>query len=397
MHDPLQPVEHAGLPPSLLSLQAPDVTDATLDAALDARRTPIVDGASCVFWFRGDADSVAVDHRVMGMQLPLPLHRLSGTSWWYVTVDVPHGARIEYRLLVTRAGSTEHILDPRNDRVARGPLSENSVLEADGYITPDWALQDSSVPQGAISEVHMQSRALRRQVRVTIYAPAAVRPSRRYPLLVVHDGGDFLEYACLGTVLDNLMHRRLMAPAFVALLHPKDRMREYAANPAHGRFVTTELLTNLDETLPIRDDGDGRVLLGASLGAVASLAAAVRAPGRFGGLLLVSGSFRTDMAGWPGGPRAIEQTTRYLSSLQRRPRRVARRIFQTYGRFEPLAEPNRAITPMLRGMTDDIRIFEALDGHSWINWRDRLGDALGWLLPPQMAENFERLGERRAS
>ena len=24
---------------------------------------------------------------------------------------------------------------------------------------------------------------------------------------------------------------------------------------------------------------------------------------------------------------------------------------------------------------------EARDGHSWDNWRDRLGDALGWIYP----------------
>ena len=40
-----------------------------------------------------------------------------------------------------------------------------------------------------------------------LYLPARFRRTRRYPLLVVHDGHDYLRYAALGTILDNLIHR----------------------------------------------------------------------------------------------------------------------------------------------------------------------------------------------
>jgi enterochelin esterase-like enzyme len=33
-----------------------------------------------------------------------------------------------------------------------------------------------------------------------------LEPDARYPLLIVHDGGDYLDYASMKIVLDNLIH-----------------------------------------------------------------------------------------------------------------------------------------------------------------------------------------------
>ena len=48
------------------------------------------------------------------------------------------------------------------------------------------------------------SQAQRRDNRVTVYLPARYSLDARYPLLIVHDGGDFLEYAAMKTVLEKL-------------------------------------------------------------------------------------------------------------------------------------------------------------------------------------------------
>ena len=40
-----------------------------------------------------------------------------------------------------------------------------------------------------------------------VYLPARFRKTRRYPLLFVHDGHDYLRYASLGAILDNLIDR----------------------------------------------------------------------------------------------------------------------------------------------------------------------------------------------
>jgi len=366
----------------ITALQAKGVTPAVVEHLLEQHGVPIVEGPTCTFVWRGDADLVAVEHRVAGLPAPLPMRRLRSSDLWYVTTQFPRGARVEYRLMVRHGDRVENMLDPLNPRVARGPTSEMSVLLTDGYVTPDWTQHDPEAPPGIVTELILASRALRRNALVLVYAPARVVRGHRYPLLVMHDGKEFLEYSALGTVLDNLMHRRLIADCFVACTHPHDRMREYTASAAHTRFVNTELVPELESTLPLGGEPGSRVLGGASLGAVASLATASRRPGMYGGLLLMSGSFRSSL---PGGMPALTSVVRLVSSLQARPRWVAPRIFQTYGAFEPLAEPNRAMTPALRRMTDELHVVEGLDGHNWTNWRDRLLEGLSWLLPPGAA------------
>ena len=353
-----------------------------IDQLLREQRIPIVEGSTCTFLWRGEADWVGIEHRMTAVPIPLPLRRLKGTDLWYASVELPRGARIQYRILVRRGDQIESMDDPLNPRVAGDPIGSQSVLEADGYVTPDWTYPDPAAVPGDLVDLRIASRALRRDAHVTLYIPSRMRRDRRMPLMVVHDGGDFLRYSSMATVLDNLMHRRLMADCVVAFTHPGDRLREYAASAAHSRFLTTELVPQIEGSLQLVGEPRGRVLMGASFGGVAALAAAVRAPGFYGALLLESPSLRFTEATAPatfGG--VFEPVVRFVNSVRATPKKVTTRIFLTFGAFEPLAVPDRAMVEVLERMCDELRVVEALDGHNWISWRDRLRDGLGWLFP----------------
>ena len=367
---------------ALTRLLSEGSTPEAIDELLREHRVPLVDGPTCTFLWRGEADWVGVEHRMLGVPIPLPLRRMKGTDLWRASVELPRGARIQYRILVRRGEHTESVNDPLNPRVVGDAVGSQSVLEADGYVTPDWAHPDPAAVGGELVDLRIPSKALRREAHVTLYVPSRRRSDRRMRLLVVHDGGDFLHYSSMGTVLDNLMHRRLIADCVVAFTHPGDRLREYGASAAHSRFLTTELVPQIEGSLRLRGDPRGRVLMGASFGGVAALSAAVRTPGFYGALLLESPSLRFTEAATPGTfGEAFEPVVRFVNSLRSTPKKVTERIFLTFGAFEPLAVPDRAMAPVLERMCDEMRVVEALDGHNWINWRDRLLDGLGWLFP----------------
>jgi enterochelin esterase-like enzyme len=369
-------------PRALTRLRSEGNSPEAIDQLLREQRIPLVEGTTCTFLWRGEADAVAIEHRMLEMPMPLPLRRLKGTDLWYASVELPRGARIQYRILVRRGDHTESIDDPLNPRVVGDAIGSQSVLEADGYVTPDWTYPDPAAVSGELVDLRIPSRALRREAHVTLYIPSRMRRDRRMPLLVVHDGGDFLHFSSMATVLDNLMHRRLMADCVVAFTHPGDRLREYSATAAHSRFLTTELVPQVEGSLRLRGDPRGRVLMGASFGGVAALSAAVRAPGFYGALLLESPSLRFTEATPPGTfGEMFAPVVRFVNSIRARPKKVTDRIFLTYGAFEPLAVPDRAMVEVLERMCDELRVVEALDGHNWINWRDRLLDGLGWLFP----------------
>lgn len=310
------------------------------------------------------------------------MRRLRGTDLWSASVELPRGARMEYRLLVRHGEHTESILDPLNARSVTGPASEMSVLEADGYQAPWWARPNQGSVPGELTEFAIPSRALRRDAHVSVYTPARMHRDDRLPLLVLHDGGDFINHAAIIPVLDNLMDRRLIADCVVALTHPEDRLREYGASAAHSRFLTAELVPELERRLPLRGEPAGRVLAGASFGGIAALTAAVRAPGFYGGLMLQSASFLFTLVGrnHEGGP-AFDPVVRFVNSVRSGPERITERIFLSYGAFEQSAHRNLAMVETLEKMADDVRVVQSLDGHTWTGWRDRMLDGLGWLFP----------------
>jgi enterochelin esterase-like enzyme len=355
---------------------------AAVERFLSRHEVPIVEGYRCTFLFRGEADEVYLVHRIFGLPGHPPLRRLRGTDLWYTVLELPEGSRVEYQLEVVRGGQRERFNDPLNPRLAHSPVGSSSVCYAHGYAVPDWTVPDPDARAGSLVDLVAPSRALRRDTPVTLYLPARFRRTGRYPLLIVHDGGDYLGYAAAKTVLDNLIHRLDMAETIVAFTYPGDRLTEYANSAAHARYLTAELLPRLEAEFPLAGTPSGRCLMGASFGAVACLATANRYPGVYGSLLVQSGSFVfTDIGNDHGGGPPFEPVVKFVNRYRAAPRRVADRMFVSCGVYEPLIVPNRSMVTVFEAAGMAVRYVEARDGHSWENWRDRLREGLSWIFP----------------
>jgi enterochelin esterase-like enzyme len=355
---------------------------ATVDAFLADRASPIIEGDRATFVFRGEADEVALIHWIVGLSNRIPLQRVDGTDLWYVVIELPAGSRVEYKLDIRRGDHSEWIDDPRNPNVSHNPFGTNSAAYGRGYATPEWARPDPEARPGTLTDLVVPSNALERDAHVTLYLPARFRRRTHYPLLVVHDGGDYLQYSAAKTVLDNLIHRLDMAEVIVAFTHPGDRLVEYPNNAAHARYIASELLPKLEADLPLIAQPAARCLMGASFGAVASLSTAVWYPDVFGSLVLQSGSFVfTDIGSDHGGGPAFDPVVDFVNAYRAHPLRVADRLFVTCGMYEPLIVPNRSMVPTFQAAGMEVRYVEARDGHNWENWRDRLREGLSWIYP----------------
>ena len=363
--------------------QQTEIDGATVDRFLARYEAPLVEDRFCTFLFRGEADTVRLAVRIIGLPDRLPMRRVQNTDLWYVILEVPEGSRIEYQLEVCREGRTEVLNDPLNPKISYGPVGNSSVCFGHGYVTPDWTIPDPEAPPGELRDLVVYSDALGSEYPVTLYLPARAHLTGTYPLLFVHDGGDFLRYAAFQTVLDNLIHRGLMAETVVAFLHPKDRLTEYADSAEHAEFVTKELLPLLESELPLSRSPSSRCLLGSSFGAIASLSTARRYPGMYGSLVLMSGSFVFASNGAPhGGGPAFDPVVEFVNDFRKQPTKVADRLFMSCGAFEPLVIRQRPMLETFESVGMHVRYVEPNDGHTWVNWRDRLCDALSWVTPP---------------
>ena len=218
-------------------------------------------------------------------------------------------------------------------------------------------------------------------VPVTLYYPARYRTNRRYSLLVVHDGGDYLKFAGLDTILDNLIHRFEIPGLVAACVESTNRIEEYAHHPPHAEFLVNELVPQLERDLPLEGGPANRGLMGASFGAVASLSAAWNHPGFFGRLLLQSGSFAFSDIGPHQRDAVFDPVVKFVNAFRSEPNSPAQKIYVSCGVYESLIYENRSLIPLLQAHGMQVRYEEVRDAHNWENWRDRLRSGLSWLFP----------------
>ena len=353
---------------------------AALDRFLLAHDVPLVDREGVTFLFRGTADAVFLRLFIAGLPAAQPLERVAGSDLWLLRFELPPGSRFEYKFEVVRGASNEWITDPMNPNKAADPFGANSVCQGFGYLPPEWSLPDAAARAGSFDEFALDSRHLGRR-HARLYLPARFRRNRRYPLLVLHDGTDYVRYAQLKSVLDNLIHRLEIPPLIAVLTDSPDRLHEYVGFDAHADFLVEDLLPAVAGRVPLDGDPATRCAMGASLGGVASLHAAWRHPGTFGRLLLQSGSFAfTDIGENKRGP-VFEPVVRFMNAFRAGPGRPAERIYVSCGIYESLIYENRSLVPLLQKQRLQVRYEEARDGHNWQNWRDRLRAGLTYLFP----------------
>lgn len=354
---------------------------AAIDAFIEGREFPLVDEQDITFVYRGQADQVLLRCWISGLNTAQPLELLDGSDLWAVSIELPQGSRIEYKFERVTGGDHALILDPLNPMRAHDPFGANSVCQGAGYERPEWTLPDPDARNGALLGARVFSTAFAEERDIQVYLPARFRRNRRYPLLIVHDGVDYLQFAALGTVLDNLIHNLEIPPMIVALTQSPDRLKEYGADDRHAAFIADDLLPYMAREYPLIDEPRARGLMGASFGGVATLHTAWRKPGLFGALLLQSGSFAfSDLGQHKRGP-VFDPVVRFMNEFRQTPNRPAIKMYVSCGIYESLIYENRSLVPLLQRQKIDVRFEEVRDAHNWENWRDRLQNGLSWLFP----------------
>jgi enterochelin esterase family protein len=296
---------------------------------------------------------------------------------WVARVPAPPVDRIEYLLVVRTTDGEATALDPANPLRVDGVFGELSVLELPGYHRPAW-VSAGTAPWHA-EPVVVGTADPRLAVEGELLTPPGVADDTALPLLVVHDGP---EYVRLARLLDHLHwlaagDRELRCR--VLSLRPVDRDRAYAASPAYTQALVERALPQAAELAPVAGTPLG---LGASLGGLALAHAAATYPGSFAGLLCQSGSFFLERYD------AHERRWRYFDDVLAATRAlhadpsplagVAVRL--TAGLGEENLENNRALATRLAALGVDASIVEGRSGHSFTAWRDLLHPTLGALI-----------------
>ena len=324
--------------------------------------TPLIDGGSATFLWHGAGDlpHLIGDFTGWGRE-PMRLAEIE-PGVWGCTLSFPRDAYVEYQF-VLRYDISERVADPLNPRlVYNGVDSVNHWFAMPEYPPPELIRRKPGVARGAISEHWLETDVFTGDThrKLYLYHPPVEEPT---PLVIVWDGGDYLNRGHLNAIVDNLIAEQRIRPLALALIENGQSARfvEYMQNEATLGLLSEIVLPFAAEHLTLIDPADEpgvHGVLGSSMGGLMALYAGLRAPDVIGHVICQSGAF------WFGGRDMLivdYVKTHPLPPLQ---------IWQDVGTLEALLDGNRQMNALLRGKGGDVTYREFSGGHNQTMWSD---------------------------
>jgi enterochelin esterase family protein len=341
------------------------------------KTTPLIEPDHRVhFLYRGEARRVTIPGDFNSWDKnAFPMFRLDGTDLWYLTRQFPPDARLDYKFVID---GRQWILDPDNPLTCTGGYGPNSELRMPAYIPPPEIEESPGIPHGTLADTSFDSRHLGNRRPIQIYLPpgydsvnaddAVDAAEHRYPLILFHDGLEYVSLAQADRVLDYLIHHQRIEPAVAVFVPPVDRRGEYVGDrrAAFTRFIVEELIPWVDAHYRTDPRPDRRAVMGASNGGDISLWLGISHPGVFGHIGAQSTTIRDDV----------------LDLFQNRPTQDLT-LSLDLGTYDiPGIIPRvRSFIPVLEEKGYRFRYGEYPEGHSWGLWRAHIDDALEMFFP----------------
>ncbi len=344
--------------------KTPEVKRASLvEEYLGSAEVPVVEGTSVWFVYRDPAASsvsVAGDFNdwKAGMDI---LEKVPGTDLFYLRMEYESDARLDYKFVID---GSRWVLDPLNPARVTGGFGPNCELAMPGYLQPPEIIFDPDIPHGEVIEERFVSEILGNERGIYFYLPPGYSDGEEiYPVLFIHDGGEYISLGSMVIVADNLIAAGGIDPLIMVFIDPVDRSGEYKSGKGFMRMITEEIVPMVDGRFRTDRDPASRGMMGASLGGLISVHITWDNPGLFGFCASQSGAF---MRNYTDAVKMIEAGP---------PREI--RYYLDWGTYETrIADSNEELREaILRGGHELIwKVYH--EGHSWGSWRAHVDDIL---------------------
>jgi enterochelin esterase family protein len=329
---------------------------------------PYIEGDTLThFIYRGTANSMTVPGDANNWTpAAFPMTQISATNFWYCTHEFEPDARLDYKFIVN---STNWILDPLNPYTCVGGYGPNSELRMPQYVMPPEIAEYPQIPHGTLRDTLFYSTNLHNSRTVRVYLPPGYeQSSEHYPVVLVHDGLEYVSLAKMDNVLDYLIAHERIQPMIAVFVPPVNRTEEYAGNlmDEFTAFVVQELFPWLDARYRTLTDAPNRATIGASNGGNIALWLGIQHPEVFGNIAAQSSNVISSIS----------------NRLQQDPQ-LALRFYLDLGTYDisvliPLVHN---LVQILEQRSYEYRFIEYHEGHSWGNWRAHIDNALEMFFP----------------
>ncbi|HYR74392.1 MAG TPA: alpha/beta hydrolase-fold protein [Pyrinomonadaceae bacterium] len=359
-----------------------------------------------------------------------PMARLLDTDLWYKTFQLQKGARFIYQLATNLPdpkewrGITRFARDLRNDPFNPLQFAERSnefnpyevtfysAIELPSAEPQVWNVVQPKVPTGRVQRDKFTSKLLGNERPIWIYTPHGYSADKKpYGLLVLTDGGLYVNTARVATTLDNLIAAGVIPPLVAVMVENPDRWRELSCNSVYADFLAQEIVPWARANYHATDRPEQTIIGGTSLGGLQAAFVGLKHPEIFGNVLSQSGAFS-----WkPDGEKDYEWLNRQFAASPRLPLRFSfeagllegtwwwRSLVPASPNGPPVIDPtllaaNRNFRDTLQSKGYSVHYTEFNGNHGLLNWRGTLAShliALVGIKPePKISERDRTLAAR---
>lgn len=298
---------------------------------------------------------------------------------WEVTVGpVEPGA---YRYHINIDGIS--VVDPANPATSESNGNTWSLVTVPGSDLFD----TRDVPHGAVAEVLYESKSLKRPRRMHVYTPPGYESGEgKFPVFyLLHGASDsdasWSTVGRAGIILDNLIASGKARPMIVVMPAGHTERFRFGQPRSLDRQVDSfvedfnhDLKPYIEKNYRTLNDRAHRAIAGLSMGGAQTLNIAIPHLEDYAYVgVFSSGVFGIN--GGRGGPAGPSWEERHKESLDNAKGKDGLELlwFAT-GKDDFLIETTRSTVKMLKSHGLDAQLKETEGGHTWLNWRDYLGE-----------------------
>jgi enterochelin esterase-like enzyme len=319
---------------------------------------PLVENDSIVYFiYTGSAKKVAIAGDATQWNPGEKFTMIQGTSFFYLSRCYRADTRLDYKFIID---DKDWMLDPRNPDTCRGGFGSNSELRMGGCKRPPETSYYNDIPHGKLLETEIHSDILNNTRNVRIYLPPLYTyTGESYPLILFHDGLDYLNLGSAQNILDYLIAHKMIQPVIAVFVPAIDRDPEYSGARIDNftSFITEELMPYIDKSYNTSKDPEKRATAGVSNGGNIALYLGVKKPEVFGRIAAQSSN-------------VIPSITSALSNGKR----LKLDFYLDIGTYDihELIPMVRNLASLLKSRGYSYTFREINEGHSWGNWKEHL-------------------------
>src|ERR1700741_1005042 len=337
-----------------------------------------------------------------------PMVRLLDTDLWYKTFRLQKGARFIYQFAANLPdpkewrGITRFESALRNDPLNPFQFTEHynefnpyegnsfSAVELPSAEPQSWSVARPTVPKGQVRRDKFTSKLLGDERPIWIYTPHGYAAGKKpYGLLILTDGGIYVNSGRVATTLDNLIAAGLIPPLVAVMVDNPNRWRELSCNPQYADFVAQEIVPWARANYHATDRPEQTIIGGSSLGGLQAACVGLKHSEVFGNVLSQSGAF----AWKPDGEKEFEWLNRQFAASPRLPLRFSlesglmegtwwwRSLVPAPANGPAVIDPtlraaNRNFRDTLQSKGYSVHYSEFNGNHGTLNWRGTLASHL---------------------